>query len=168
MKECSLIETERLAIRHLLVEDVSKIFLMSQEEGMKKWLPDQVYENEEVAHEVVEFLISQYLEKASPDKAPYVLGVVIKEIKELIGHVGLSPIDEGVEIGYAIEERYQGKGYATEAVKAMSAWALKELEVSNIWGIVDINNTISARVLEKSGYSFVKDSGNKNKYMIEA
>ncbi|TDX49154.1 GNAT family N-acetyltransferase [Orenia marismortui] len=168
MKECSLIETERLAIRHLSVEDVPKIFLMSQEEGMKKWLPDQVYENEEVAHEVVEFLISQYLEKVSPDKTPYVLGLVIKETKELIGHVGLSPIEEGIEIGYAIEEKYQGKGYATEAVKAMSTWALKELEIPSIWGIVDINNTISARVLEKSEYIFVKESENKNKYMIKA
>ncbi|WP_353958623.1 GNAT family N-acetyltransferase [Sporolactobacillus laevolacticus] len=47
----------------------------------------------------------------------------LKKTNTLIGHVGLSKISDGVEIGYAIGMDYQGNGYATESVGAFSIWA---------------------------------------------
>jgi ribosomal-protein-alanine N-acetyltransferase len=150
------INTQRLLLRKFTNEDVYKVYLMSLEEGMKEFLPDQVYENEEEAKQVVEYLMAQYVEDPTPNKTPYVLGIVLKDTNELIGHI--------IEIGYAIEDKYQGKGFATEAVKAMSEWSLKELQLSSVWGIIDKNNTGSIKVLEKAGYIFQEEIKNKLRY----
>ncbi|MDA3885614.1 MAG: GNAT family N-acetyltransferase [Candidatus Delongbacteria bacterium] len=159
-----LIISERLIIRNFTLQDVPKVYFMSLEDGMKEFIPDQVYESEEEAKQVVDYLMSQYTSDPAPDKAPYVLGIELKESNELIGHVGLSPFDNIIEIGYAIEDKYQGKGFATEAVKAMSEWSLKELQLSSISGIVDKNNTGSIKVLEKAGYVFQEEIKNKLRY----
>ena len=161
------INTQRLLLRKFTNKDVDKIYLMSLEEGMKEFIPDQVYGNEEEAKQVVEYLMLQYLEAPSPNKTPFVLAIVLKDSNELIGHVGLSPYDNIVEIGYAIEDKHQGKGFATEAVIAMSEWTLKELKLSSVWGIVDRNNIGSIKVLEKAGYIFQGEIKNKLRYEIK-
>lgn len=64
-----------------------------------------------------------------------------------------------VEIGYGIIEKYQKHGYATEAVKAISAWAFQEPKVLAIEAETDENNTASKRVLEKCGFVFTGKKG---------
>jgi ribosomal-protein-alanine N-acetyltransferase len=157
MKTDIVIETDHLFLRHFSVDDLGKVFHMSQETGVRRWIPDQVYEDEAKAEGVIRFLSEQYVQEPNPRKAPYVLGVALKDTHELIGHVGLSGTDDGVEIGYAIEEKYQGKGYATEAVRAMSDWAVSKLSLPHVLGIVAGDNKASCRVLEKAGYVFVEE-----------
>jgi ribosomal-protein-alanine N-acetyltransferase len=152
-----MIETRNLILRPFTPSDSNKVYEMSLEDGMKKWIPDQVYADENETRGVLEFLISCY-EKPDPKVKPFVLGIELKGTGELIGHAGLSPLnDGGVEIGYAIEEKYQGKGYATDAVKALSEYAISHFGLKNIIGVVDSMNTGSLRVLEKAGYKFVKE-----------
>lgn len=159
MERNHLIEADNVALRYLTMADVEKIFQMSREAGMQQWIPDQVYEDEKESAEVIAFLSAQYKNPPVPQEAPYVLGVELKLTQELIGHVGLSPAGSSVEIGYAIEEKHQEKGYATEAVSAFSSWALKGLEIPEVLGIVDCENNSSCRVLEKSG--FILDEENE-------
>lgn len=149
-----MIETQNLTIRPFTLGDTEKIYKMSIEVGMKQWIPDQVYSDENEAREVLEFLITCYSDP-DPKVKPYVLGIELKETRELIGHAGLSPIGDGVEIGYAIEEKHQGKGYATEAVTALSIYGTELFCLERINGIVDSTNAGSVRVLEKAGYRFV-------------
>jgi len=55
-----------------------------------------------------------------------------------------APNSEGVvEIGYGIDEAYQGKGYATEAVRGIVNWALKQEGVQCVAAQTEPNNTIS-------------------------
>ncbi|MTI67653.1 MAG: GNAT family N-acetyltransferase [Firmicutes bacterium] len=152
------IETENLILRPFNMEDVSDVFILSQEESIHKWIPDQVYKDKHETKEVLNFLLAQYKEIPTPNESPYVIGIVLKETKELIGHIGLSPIEEDVEIGYAIGENSQGNGYATEAIKSITSWAFKNLRVSKILGIVDSNNKASWKALEKSDFDFVDES----------
>jgi RimJ/RimL family protein N-acetyltransferase len=74
-----------------------------------------------------------------------------------VGHVGLSPLRESVEVGYAIEEQRQGKGLASRAVVAMSEWGLRRFELTHILGIVAADNLASWRVLERAGYELVQE-----------
>ncbi|MBN2790675.1 MAG: GNAT family N-acetyltransferase [Candidatus Delongbacteria bacterium] len=161
------ITTPRLILRKFTSEDVHKVYLMSLEDGMKEFIPDQVYASKEEAKQVVEYLMLQYHEIPAPNKTPFVLGIVIKDNNELIGHVGLSPYDCIVEIGYAIEDKHQGKGFATEAVQAMTEWSLKELKLNSIWGIVDKMNSGSIKVLEKAGFIFQGEIKNKLRYKMK-
>lgn len=123
---------------------------------MKKWIPDQVYADENESRKVLEFLISCYKDP-DPKTKPFVLGIGLKSTGDLIGHVGLSPLNEEVEIGYAIEDKYQRKGYATEAIKAMYEHAIERFNLEKITGIVDSDNTGSIKALEKAGFRFIKE-----------
>jgi ribosomal-protein-alanine N-acetyltransferase len=130
---------------------------MSQEQGMKKWLPDQVYHNEQHAREILKDLISKYTEPGNPLSGPYVLAVSLAGNQELIGHVGLSPYKNSVEIGYAIEEKFQGKGYATKAVDIISGWGFDKFRLSHIFGIVANDNSVSKRVLKSSRFQLSEE-----------
>lgn len=131
---------------------------MSREYGIRAWIPDQVYESEGTAADVLEDLIAQYEDPGTPALAPYVLGVCLKGSSELIGHVGLSPLGNQVEIGYAIEDKHQGRGVASEAVTAMSEWGIRRFRLPLILGIVASENIASCRVLENAGFVLADES----------
>ena len=56
------------------------------------------------------------------------------------------------EIGYGIAEDYQGFGYATEAVSALVARALKQPGVTCVTAETEESNIASRKVLTKSGF----------------
>lgn len=152
------IHANTVSLRHFVPEDAPKLYVMSQESGLRTWLPDQVYTSELNALEVTHFLIEKCRDPGVPSVAPYVLGVCLKDTSELIGHVGLSPFDGQVEIGYAIEDRQQGKGFASDAVRAMSEWALVHFDLPRILGIVATDNVASYRALERAGFILATES----------
>ncbi|MCL1795187.1 MAG: GNAT family N-acetyltransferase [Oscillospiraceae bacterium] len=153
-----LLETERLYLRKYTIEDVEKNYLYSQEESRKKGIPNEVYADMQASRENVEFILSAY-EKGG---FPYVYIVALKDTDEYIGHVSLSEILEGIEIGYAICEKHQGKGYATEIVRAYATWGKRELCLEKIYGVVYSDNTSSKKVLENAGFTFVKNDIERN------
>jgi RimJ/RimL family protein N-acetyltransferase len=88
--------------------------------------------------------------------------VEIKDTHEFIGFVGLNhppfaipnfqpvtlPI---VEIGWRLSSQHWGKGYATEAAKAVLHYAFTELNLGEIISFTVITNNKSRRVMEKIG-----------------
>lgn len=65
------------------------------------------------------------------------------------------------EIGYWLGEAYWGKGYATEAVKQLVAFAFNDLGLTRVYAYIFSFNTASMRVLEKCGFqaeAVLKDS----------
>lgn len=78
-----------------------------------------------------------------------------------IGELCFKGLDSNgvVEIGYGIMEQYQEHGYATEAVKAISAWAFQEPKVTAIEAEIDDKNIASKKVLEKCGFIFTGKNG---------
>jgi RimJ/RimL family protein N-acetyltransferase len=152
------ISSQALVLRRFTSEDAAKVYALSQESGLRTWLPDQVYENEAVALDVLQDLISRYTNPGTPVRAPYVLGVCLRGSLELIGHVGLSPLDGEVEVGFAIADRHQGRGYACEAVRAMLAWAIPRFNLPRVLGIVASDNAASCSVLERAGFELASQS----------
>ncbi len=69
------------------------------------------------------------------------------------------------EIGYAIGKNYWNKGLATKAVKKLTRYAFKELEIKKIWAGTAITNPASGRVLEKAGFKKIKE--NKREHIWE-
>jgi len=64
---------------------------------------------------------------------------------------GLSP--EGVaEIGYGLLAAHRGQGYATEALRAVTAWALSNPDVFAVEAETEPDNAASQRVLRKCGF----------------
>ncbi|MBP7828362.1 MAG: GNAT family N-acetyltransferase [Kiritimatiellae bacterium] len=79
------------------------------------------------------------------------LWAVIVKRGGLIGSAGIRPCGPRIEIGYVLGRAWWGRGYATEAARAMRAWAMKQPRVYRVWATCDVENKASARVLEKIG-----------------
>lgn len=61
--------------------------------------------------------------------------------------------EEGtVEIGYGITEDYRCCGYATEAVTALTAWALEHPCIMCVTAETEESNIASRKVLDKVGF----------------
>lgn len=74
--------------------------------------------------------------------------------RELIGAAGFAGKADGlgqVQIGYAIVEPYQKRGYATQAAGALIDWALADQAVDQVVAETFPDMTASLRVLEKVG-----------------
>ena len=67
--------------------------------------------------------------------------------------------ESSTEIGYGIAEKYQGYGYATEAVSALTDWALNRPEVSCVTAETEESNIASQRVLNKVGFIHTGETG---------
>ena len=167
MKNKTILTTKRLIIREFSFDDINKVYQMSREKGIKKWLPDQVYKNKEEAKEVLIYLISRYQYIPNMSKLPYVFGLELKDKNTLIGHIGLSKIELGIEVGYAVEKEYTNLGYASEALINFSKWTLDNFDVDTLYGIVDQNNIASINVLEKSNYVLNDKSKQKLEYIYK-
>ena len=73
---------------------------------------------------------------------------------ELIGSIGLGPFGAGeVELGYWIARRHWGRGFATEAGKAIIANARDTLRLRRLHAGHFLDNPASGRVLAKLGFT---------------
>jgi len=72
----------------------------------------------------------------------------------VVGCVSLESIVKGykAEIGYWLGRDYWGKGIMTDAVKKITAYGFKRLNLKRIYANVFLFNKSSARVLERAGY----------------
>ena len=59
-----------------------------------------------------------------------------------------------VEVGYAFLPPFRGKGYAFEAASASARYAREVLGLPRLYAIVNPDNAVSIRVLEKLGMKF--------------
>ncbi len=71
------------------------------------------------------------------------------------GFKGAPDSDGIVELGYSIIPEYHGRGLATEATEALTAFALSQPDVKIIRGETLPDLKASIRVLEKNGFTFV-------------
>ncbi|WP_276498944.1 GNAT family N-acetyltransferase [Pontibacter litorisediminis] len=80
--------------------------------------------------------------------------VVLREEKTVIGDAGFKgqPGTGGaVDLGYAIIEQEQRKGYGLEVAQALTTWALGHPEVQCLTARCLLDNTGSSRILRKLG-----------------
>jgi RimJ/RimL family protein N-acetyltransferase len=71
----------------------------------------------------------------------------------LVGGIGLSECDDGVELGYWIARPYWGLGFATEAGRAVVDLADRGLRLPRLIAGHFADNPSSARVLQKLGFA---------------
>ena len=79
--------------------------------------------------------------------------ILLERERELVGDVGFkgAPGDGIVEIGYSVLPPRRGHGYAGEAARALTEWALARPGVRRVTAECLEDNLASIRVLEKIG-----------------
>ena len=142
------LETERLVITDFTPDMARAVHENSLDGDNRRFVPDEVFETVEAAAEAIAFLTAQYGNPAGPQVHP----VLTKDGGENIGYVQLVPAEGGWEIGYHIAEKYTGRGYATEAVKAFLPVMAAETGIGEVLGVCLSENAASKRVLAKCGF----------------
>ena len=66
--------------------------------------------------------------------------------------MGLEDTINEVEMAYFIDENYCGKGYATEALKALFEWCMQVSDIQYMILTIDCANKASCKVAEKAGF----------------
>jgi ribosomal-protein-alanine N-acetyltransferase len=56
-----------------------------------------------------------------------------------------------VDIGYALAPRLWRRGFMSEAVAGLVAWAMEQPSIYRVWAVCDVENIASARLLESVG-----------------
>lgn len=87
--------------------------------------------------------------------------IVLKEQNAMVGDLCFKgiPNEAGeVEIGYGTYNQFQGKGYMTEAISAITDWALSQKGVRVVVAGTNVDNIASHRVLEKCGFTSYKNT----------
>ncbi len=87
---------------------------------------------------------------------PTAFAITERGADEPVGGVGLMLQEDvqriSAEIGYWLGVAAWGRGIATDAVKATTAYAFDELGLERVFAVANTRNRGSARVLEKCGY----------------
>ncbi|RNI26030.1 GNAT family N-acetyltransferase [Rufibacter latericius] len=98
---------------------------------------------------------------ASQQKAGdlYTFGIWRKEFHDYVGDITLRRLARGKpfsEVGYYLGDKAEGKGYATEALKAIARFAFRDLQMESINLRCAETNHRSRRVAERSGFTHLK------------
>ena len=80
---------------------------------------------------------------------PYV--ITLQENDDPIGMIEVHHQGFKLEIGYVLARTFWGKGYMTEALRAVVDWAFAQSDIFRMQAICDVENIGSARVMEKAG-----------------
>jgi RimJ/RimL family protein N-acetyltransferase len=89
---------------------------------------------------------------ATPDGAGFQpCFVVRKEDDVVVGETGCSRSGSTARVGYSIVEPCQGRGYATDALRALLAWLRADPRVERITAETLVGHGASRRVMEKAG-----------------
>ena len=152
------IETERLILRELQDGDLQAWHEMDSDPLVHKYLGNQPVKNFEEIESAFQFIRQQYAENGIGRWA-----AIEKKTGNFIGWSGLKFIREYennhinfYDVGYRLDPKYWGKGYATESAKAAIAYGFTRMNLNEIFGMADIHNINSRKVLEKCGLKYVE------------
>jgi ribosomal-protein-alanine N-acetyltransferase len=98
---------------------------------------------------------------ASPGDERFGIWLIIERATAaIVGDIGfLGPPDHGiVELGFSVIPDQRRRGFATDATRALVAWAVREPGVLGVIARSDIDNVASMRVLEAAGFARTGDA----------
>ena len=81
--------------------------------------------------------------------------IILNSASCSVGGIGLAglPDNEGTtEIGYAIDQKFEDQGIASEAVEALSKWVFEDKDMKVLRAETPIENIASQRVLMKNNF----------------
>lgn len=158
------IYSDRLMLRPVELSDVESTFAYAgdaESVGLMMFLP---YESMEETEQSIRDALEQW-QSPQPERREY---AVIRG-GEHIGGITLYHLDAPgeAELGWVLRRDKWGRGYATEAARALMAHAKREWGVRRVIACCDSENIASKRVMEKLGMRHVSTGTRKNRSSAE-
>lgn len=154
------ITTQRLTLRPICLEDLeARHAYCSDPENTRfmMFLPNESIEETEA------FIREAVAEMAKPKPKSYEFSIFLNGAQ--IGGIDLEMQGEGQgALGWILDKRYWGKGYAQEAARGLMEWARAHLGVRHFVAYCDSENAASYRLMERLGMRRTAcDGGRKNR-----
>jgi len=144
------LDTERLILRLWRDEDVEPFAALNADPRVMEHFPTTISRVE--TEQLVERIRAHFSESGFG-----LWAVELRETGQFLGFVGLhEPAFDAhftpcVEVGWRLDKRYWGKGYAPEAAAEAMRDGYERLGLSEIVSMTSTSNTKSMRVMEKLG-----------------
>lgn len=148
-----MIETDRLILREITLDDVAELFKLHSDPEVQKYTGEPVVESMEEMHRSTASRIINY-EKYGYGR----WATILKSGQQFIGWAGLAYLPEfdEIDLGYRFMPEYWGMGLATEASRAILDYGFDTLKLKRIVAIALKEHKASIRVMEKVGMEFEK------------
>ena len=153
-EEKRMIETERLILRELREEDFEALFSVLADSDILRHSPYTFDEKR----------VRNWIAKNRARYGVWGFGlwaVVWRETGEMIGDCGLTvqEIDGAFcpEIGYHIAARFQRRGIASEAARAVRDWAFERTPVRELFSYMKADTLLSRAEARKNGMRLVRE-----------
>ena len=142
--------TERLTLRRYRPEDAEPLYqYLGTDPEMHKYSGWNPYATPEMAQETVLHFIDSYDDE-------HVYSWVMDFDDVVIGTIGAYDYeDDQIEVGFSVVQRWQGRGYATEALARVLEYLTENEGISCVTAWCAAENIGSKKVLEKSGMHLV-------------
>jgi RimJ/RimL family protein N-acetyltransferase len=111
------------------------------------WVPETV-------EEVREFIARQESLEPNIPGTWFQVAITLRDSGEMVGDCGLRfPVQEPaqVEVGITLSPDQQGRGYATETMRAVLGYAFEVLDKHRVYARVDLLNERSMALMERTG-----------------
>jgi RimJ/RimL family protein N-acetyltransferase len=147
-----IIETERLYLRRMTIEDAENVYLLNIDREVIKYTGDEPFESIETA----KLFLENYDHYKKYDFGRW--AVINKTNNEFLGWCGLKYTQDldVYDIGFRFFKKEWNKGYATESAKACVELGFDKYKMIEIIGSAMKENISSIKVLEKIGLTYFK------------
>lgn len=149
-----IIETERLILREMTFGDFDALYAVLADSDIMKHYP----------YTFDEARVRGWIEKNILRYKVFGFGlwaVCFRESGEMIGDCGLTMQNVNgqilPEIGYHIARKYQHRGFASEAARAVRDWTFMNLPFGSVYSYMKGANAASSAVARANGMTFLYD-----------
>ncbi len=149
-RRCPDLKTPRLVLRPFRMSDAEAVFAYASDPQVTRFVRFQTHRNLGDTRKFLRNL--DRLHRGAPAWA-----ITLKNSGQLVGSCGFvnsSKENRVAEIGYVLARPHWGRGYAVEAVRALLDYGFRRMKLNRIHAQTLVENTRSARVLEKAGMKF--------------
>lgn len=141
----AVFESQRLVFRGISAEDAAKIVEWRSNGKIVRYFFDKTPLTME-KH-------LKWFESYLRDRTRYDFIITEKINGEKAGTVGLQNLNgNSADISYLINTDLQGKGYGTEAIRAMSSYAFEHFNLKTLTAVILTDNAASRKAAERAGY----------------
>jgi ribosomal-protein-alanine N-acetyltransferase len=147
-----VLETERLILRALNLEDAKPLFGLRSNKHVNEFIDRKIPKNLSETRGFIDKISTLIAHNTT---VFWVLEATHNN--ELIGTISLRYFDfedNYAEIGYEIHPDYQERGYMSEALKMVKEFGFEKLDLKTIEAFTHKNNTASIALLEKHNFIF--------------
>ena len=154
-----VIETKRLLLRKVLMDDADDVFVLRTNEDAMKYIKKPKLITVDDAKELIKKM-------NEPDRIQW--GITLPADNKIIGTIGYHKIDKDnyrAEVGYMLHPNHWNTGIMSEAITIVINHGFNKMQLHSIEAIINPDNDVSRKLLKKFG--FIKEAYFKENFFFE-